>query len=139
MRSVASVGVALIVLLFADHGAGSVAPEQVGGPAAAAKAQVGLASYYWSGLHGRKTASGIPFDTNAMVAAHRTLPFGTVVRVTNLRNGRTVQVRIVDRGPVRAARTRGVIIDLSRAAARALGFIRAGRTSVRLEIERLGG
>ena len=84
------------------------------------------------------TASGVRFDNDALVAAHPTYPFGTVVRVTNLRNDRSVTVRIVDRGPVRAVRTKGVIIDVSRAAADALGFLEAGRTRVRLEIVRWG-
>jgi rare lipoprotein A len=79
------------------------------------------------------TASGIRFDQNAMVAAHPTLPFGTVVRVTNLENGRSVNVRIVDRGPTPSARQTGVIIDLSRAAAESLDFIETGRSRVRVE------
>jgi len=72
---------------------------------------------------------------NAMVAAHPTYPFGTIVRVTNLENGRSATVRILDRGPARA---NGVIIDVSRRAADKLGFIREGRTRVRLEVLRWG-
>jgi rare lipoprotein A len=72
---------------------------------------------------------------NAMVAAHPTYPFGTIVRVTNLGNGRSATVRILDRGP---ARGNGVIIDVSRGAADKLGFIREGRTRVRLEVLRWG-
>jgi rare lipoprotein A len=98
----------------------------------------GLASYYATSLDGRPTASGVPFDNDAFVAAHPTYPFGTVVRVTNLRNRRTVTVRVIDRGPMRAVRTKGVIIDLSRAAANALGFLKAGRTRVRLEVVQWG-
>jgi rare lipoprotein A len=94
----------------------------------------GFATYYAKMFDGRLTASGISFDNDAMVAAHPHYPFGTVVRVTNLRNGRSTDVRIVDRGPARRARASGVIIDLSRAAARKLGFITAGRTRVRLDI-----
>ena len=94
----------------------------------------GFASYYARSLDGKTTASGVPFDNDAFVAAHPTYPFGTLVRVTNLRNRRTVTVRVIDRGPTRAARTKGVIIDLSRAAAEALGFLKAGRTRVRLEV-----
>ena len=75
---------------------------------------------------------------NAMVAAHPTYPFGTIVRVTNLQNGRSVRVRIVDRGPTAGPRAAGVIIDVSRRAAQALGFIREGRTRVRVEVERWG-
>ena len=94
----------------------------------------GLASYYARSLDGKRTASGVPFDNGELVAAHPTYPFGTLVRVTNLRNRRSVTVRVVDRGPTRAVRRKGVIIDLSRAAADALGFLKAGRTRVRLEV-----
>jgi len=94
----------------------------------------GLASYYARSLDGKRTASGVPFDNDGLVAAHPTYPFGTLVRVTNLRNRRSVTVRVVDRGPTRAVRRKGVIIDLSRAAADALGFLKAGRTRVRLEV-----
>lgn len=98
----------------------------------------GLASYYAENFHGRTTASGARFDMNAMVAAHPTYPFGTVVRVTNLRNGRSVRVRIVDRGPAARLQSARVIIDLSRRAARALDFIREGLAPVRLEVVRWG-
>lgn len=100
--------------------------------------QHGLASYYGEGFHGRLTASGVRFDMHAMVAAHPSYPFGTVVRVTNLRNGRSVRVRILDRGPARHIRADGVVIDLSYGAARALGFLKEGRTRVRLEVLRWG-
>ena len=96
-------------------------------PAATVK---GLASWYGDAHHGRRTASGEPFDQEALTAAHPTLPFGTVVRVTNLRNGKTVDVRVNDRGPVIAGR----IIDLSRAAARAIGSIGRGIVPVRLDV-----
>ena len=95
--------------------------------------ETGLASYYARWFDGRRTASGVRFDNNEMMAAHPTLPFGTLLRVTNVGNGKTVQVRVVDRGPVMRERRRGVIIDLSRAAARRLGFIDEGRTRVRIE------
>lgn len=91
-------------------------------------ALTGLASYYSKEFHGRKTASGEPFDMNALTAAHRTLPFNTVVRVTNVRNGRSVTVRINDRGPFIAGR----IIDLSYAAAKAIGLLAVGQ--VRIDI-----
>ena len=99
--------------------------------------QEGLASYYAKILDGKRTASGVLFDNDALVAAHPTYPFGTLVRVTNLRNSQSVTVRVIDRGPVRAVRAKGVIIDVSRAAADALGFLTAGRTRVRLEVVRL--
>ena len=94
----------------------------------------GFATYYAKAFDGRTTASGEKFDNDEMVAAHPQYPFGTIVRVTNLRNGRSVNVRIVDRGPSRRPRASGVIIDLSRAAAEELEFIRAGRTRVRLDV-----
>ena len=98
----------------------------------------GLASYYGPGFHGKTTASGAPFDMHAMVAAHPTYPFGTIVRVTNLTNQRAVDVRVLDRGPAKGPQADGVLIDLSYAAAQALGFIRQGRTRVRLEVLRWG-
>ena len=88
----------------------------------------GLASYYGAGLHGRPTANGERFDKEALTAAHKTLPFGTCVEVTSLTNGRSVRVRINDRGPYVGGR----IIDLSEAAARRLGLIAAGVGRVRL-------
>lgn len=94
----------------------------------------GLASYYGKGFHGKRTASGIRFDMNAMVAAHPSYPFGTLLRVTNLANGRSTNVRVVDRGPARKARAAGVVIDVSHRAAEVLRFIRQGRARVRLEV-----
>ncbi len=82
------------------------------------QAASGLASWYGPGFHGRRTASGETFNTNALTAAHRTLPFGTQVRVVNQQNGRSVVVRINDRGPF----GHGRLIDLSRAAAQMIGL-----------------
>jgi rare lipoprotein A len=90
----------------------------------------GSASYYASKFHGRRTASGEAFDNAEMTAAHRTLPFGSLVRVTNQANGRSVVVRINDRGPF----TRGRLIDVSRAAAEELGLIARGHAEVSLEL-----
>jgi rare lipoprotein A len=98
----------------------------------------GLASYYGPGFEGKRTASGVPFDKSAMVAAHPSYPFGTVVRITNLANKRQVIVRVVDRGPAKGPRADGVLIDLSSGAAADLGFLRQGRTRVRLEVLRWG-
>lgn len=92
--------------------------------------QTGVASYYAHAHHGRRTASGERFDMMAMTAAHRTLPFGTRVRVTNLANGRRAVVRINDRGPFKGRR----VLDLSLAAARELGMVGTGTARVRLEI-----
>lgn len=94
----------------------------------------GLASYYGKEFHGKRTASGIRFDMNAMVAAHPNYPFGTLLRVTNLTNGRSTSVRIQDRGPASHLRADGIVIDLSRRAAEVLGFIQQGRARVRLEV-----
>lgn len=96
----------------------------------AQKLSHGQASYYASKFHGRRTASGEIFNNGAMVCAHRTLPFGTRVKVTNKRNGKSVVVRVVDRGPY----AKGRVIDLSQAAARQLGMISSGVASVHLEV-----
>ncbi len=96
---------------------------------ATARSEVGLASHYAHRFEGHRTASGEPYDERELTGAHRTLPFGTRVRVTNLDNHRSVVVRINDRGPFR----KGRIIDLSRRAAGDLGFLRAGMAHVRLE------
>ncbi len=87
-----------------------------------------MASWYGPGFHGRKTANGETYDMDAMTAAHKELPFGTVVRVKNLDNGRVVNVRINDRGPF----VRGRVIDLSRAAARAIDMLGPGTARVTL-------
>jgi rare lipoprotein A len=89
----------------------------------------GRASYYSNRFHGRRTASGEHFDRRDFTAAHRSLPFGTRVRVTNLANGRKVFVKINDRGPHLKSR----IIDISQAAARELGMIGSGIGNVRIE------
>jgi rare lipoprotein A len=90
---------------------------------------VGKASYYGHGFNGNKTASGEQFDKKEFTAAHRSLPFGTIVRVTNLNNGKMVFVKINDRGPFIKSR----IIDLSRAAAMQLGLVDNGIGSVKIE------
>ncbi len=92
----------------------------------------GIASYYGRRFHGRRTANGERFNMRAMTAAHRTLPFGTRVRVTNPRNGRSVIVRVNDRGPF----IRGRSIDLSRAAAEKIGMIAHGHARVKMEVVR---
>lgn len=93
--------------------------------------QSGMATWYGGGHHGGPTASGERFNKNALTAAHRTLPMGTRVRVTNQNNGRSVIVRINDRGPYGSKRR---IIDVSEAAARQLGMIDAGVVPVRVEV-----
>lgn len=90
----------------------------------------GTASWYGIPFHGRRAANGEIFDMNQLVAAHRTLPFGSILRVTNLNNGRDVQVRVIDRGPFVGDR----ILDLARAAAVALDMIGTGTAPVRIEL-----
>lgn len=92
--------------------------------------QDGTASYYGADFAGRRTASGERFDPQALTAAHPDLPFGTRLRVTNLENGRSVMVRINDRGPFAGGR----IVDLSWGAARELGMLRSGLARVRVEV-----
>ena len=92
--------------------------------------QEGIASYYAHKFHGRRTASGRIYDMNQMVAAHKELPFGTMVRVTNLSNKKYAELEIVDRGPFVAGR----VIDVSYAAARHLDFIKQGTVRVKVEI-----
>jgi rare lipoprotein A len=98
----------------------------------------GLASYYAKMLDGRPTASGLALDLSKMVAAHPEYPFGTLVRVTNLKNQEAVEVEVIDRGPAAGPRQEGVIIDLSRAAAEKLRLIEDGRAKVLLEVLRWG-
>jgi rare lipoprotein A len=93
-----------------------------------AASESGVASYYAHKYHGRTTASGEQFDMNDMTAAHKTLPFGTRVRVTNVSNGKSVTVRINDRGPF----VKGRVIDLSLAAAKKLDMVNAGLAQVRI-------
>ncbi|MEX0680198.1 MAG: septal ring lytic transglycosylase RlpA family protein [Balneolales bacterium] len=88
----------------------------------------GEASWYGPGFHGRQTANGETYDQNKLTAAHRTLPFNTVIRVVNLDNGKSIHVRINDRGPY----ARGRVIDLSREAARRIDMIDTGVAPVRL-------
>lgn len=94
------------------------------------KVQMGVASYYGPGFHGRRTANGEKFNMHAMTAAHRTLPFGTKVKVTNTRNGMHAIVRVNDRGPYIGGR----VIDLSVAAAKQIGSIQSGIANVKVEV-----
>jgi rare lipoprotein A len=91
--------------------------------------ETGLASWYGQGFHGKRTASGEVFNQEQFTAAHRTLPWGSRVKVINLANGKSVEVRINDRGPF----GKGRIIDVSRAAARILGIVESGIANVRVE------
>jgi len=118
-----------ILLLIALIGSGCLMTRNRPGGGGAVH-QTGKASWYGAAFQGKPTASGEPFNMNALTAAHRNLPFGTQVRVTNQNNGRSVVVRINDRGPF----VDGRIIDLSRAAAGQIGMIDAGVVPVSLEI-----
>ena len=139
-RIVQGLAVALLVALGAAHGpvSSSAASNPKLGPNQAPQApvqhtkpfQVGTASWYGDYFEGRPTASGEPFNMYDMTAAHLTLPLGTMVRVTNLRNHRSVIVRINDRGPY----VDGRIVDLSYNAARVLHFDQQGLQRVRLDV-----
>jgi rare lipoprotein A len=104
------------------------APSESQGKAPRTFLGEGLASYYGPGLHGRRTASGERFDQNALTAAHRTVRFGTCLRVVNMENGKSVEVRVNDRGPFKDER----IIDVSLGAARKLEMVEKGLARVRL-------
>ena len=136
-RAVGIVIVSLAVSL-SSCAAREPAPAPRAGATRILQTREGLASFYGREFHGRITASGIKFDMNAMVAAHPSYPFGTRVRVTNLANGRSAIVRIVDRGPAAELQAGGLIIDVSRRAAQALDFVQRGRTRVRLDVLRWG-
>ena len=125
-------GVAVPALLSGGCGSGGADPPREPSTPGASWSQRGIASWYGKKFHGRLTANGEVFDMNRISAAHRSLPFGTLVRVENLDNGRRLRVRINDRGPF----VKGRIIDLSRAAARELGMLEAGVARVRLTISR---
>ena len=92
--------------------------------------QTGIASWYGPGFHGKRTANGEIYDENGLTAAHKTLPMPSMVRVTNLENGRSIQVRVNDRGPFEAGR----VIDMTRRGAQLLGFINQGTARVRVDI-----
>lgn len=142
LRSLArAFGIAGLVAAWLS-GCASLAPQPGGPPAQPAAAatsaascgpsfsQVGLASWYGKAFHNKPTASGEPYDMNDLTAAHRTLPLDSVVRVTNLNNGRSVILRINDRGPYVGDRA----IDLSRYAAQRLGMKDEGVAPVRIDV-----
>jgi len=121
-----------VVLLFSLVIGCSVPPSNVRVPPLpeGRVSQVGIASWYGPGFHGKATASGDVYDQNEFTAAHQTLPLGTRVMVTNTENGSTTEVTITDRGPF----AKGRIIDLSFAAAQALNMIRPGTALVRIDV-----
>ncbi len=130
MKSIhAIIGGSLFFLSFAFAACASPA-----GTTAYADQLEGIASYYADDFHGRKTSSGEVYDMHALTAAHRTLPFKTIVNVKNLDNGRTIILRINDRGPFKDNR----VIDISYKAALELGMISKGTAPVVIEILELG-
>lgn len=132
MRHLRRLGLVIVLLAVMALAVVSARPATATVP----RTQTGLASYYGPGFHGEETASGETFNQNEMVAAHRTLPLGTVVRVTNLENGRRVVLRVIDRGPYGKNYRKGTIIDVSKGAARRLRFIRDGLVKVKVEVLR---
>lgn len=138
MNRIFTLALALGALLGTSAGAQTAAPASapatpptaVAPAATGSDAMEGLAAYYSNRLEGRKTASGQTFRQNRLTAAHPTLPFGTRVKVTHAKNGRSVVVVINDRGPTQAGR----VIDLSRAAAGRLAMLRSGLAPVKLDV-----
>jgi rare lipoprotein A len=102
------------------------------------KTDRGKASFFGTELHGEETASGETLHKEYPVAAHPSWPLGTIARITNLESGRSIKVRIIDRGPAKRARREGVIIDLSHGTAKMLGFTKDGKTDVRVEVLKWG-
>lgn len=129
MRKI-SILILIVPLLMSCSG--NPQPEEAPAPQKARDTQVfiGLASFYSTELAGNKTASGDVYDPTQMTAAHRTLPFGTRVLVTNLENNKTVMVTVTDRGPARPDR----LLEVSFAAARELNMLSAGVVRVRVEV-----
>ena len=125
----------LLLLLLAGCGKRRLLVPVPGAPdLRVARSEIfGIASWYGHPFHGERTSNGEVYDMDGMTAAHRTLPFQTVVRVHNLDNGKKTQVRVNDRGPF----VKGRIIDLSRAAAQKIDMVRPGTARVRLEILRI--
>jgi rare lipoprotein A len=131
-RRSAAVGVAIAAVLAgaaACAGARRGPEREAPTGRVAAGVQEGLASFYSGAHHGKRTASGERFDMRAMTCAHRTAPFGTRLRVVDVETGRSVVVRVNDRGPY----AKGRVVDLSLAAAQALGIVERGVARVRIE------
>ena len=122
--------VATLVVLSASSEGTSARSHWMSAPSYPASSQFGVASWYGPGFQGRPTASGPPYNMNAMTCAHRELPLGTTVRVTDLLNSRSVVLEVNDRGPF----VDGRVLDVSRAAAEYLGFRYSGLAPVRIEV-----
>lgn len=128
------IGCAVAGLIALSAKSEGPSPTSVGPPRASVvpkeESETGEASWYGEEFQGNQTANGETYDLNGLTAAHPTLPFGTTVRVTNLNNSKNILLRINDRGPYIGRR----LIDVSRAAAKLLGFVHAGTTPVRVEV-----
>jgi len=140
IRFLMPVSLGLLLFLVVACGASvrySSQKDSVKAPAQSFKAGrsfSGVASYYGSKFHGKMTASGEAFNMYELTAAHRTLPFGTILKVTNLANGKSVTVTVNDRGPFRKNR----VLDLSYAAAKKIGMLQSGTARIQAVIVRLG-
>jgi len=126
--TICAVGLLLGSAVGAQQAAPAAAPTALTG--AVGETETGLAAVYTSRLHGHRTASGERYNQDALTTAHKTLPFGTRVKVTRLKNNRSVVLRVNDRGPTQPGR----IVDISRRAAHDLGMRRPGLTQVKLEV-----
>jgi rare lipoprotein A len=128
MNKIFSVLIILSILLLSCNPSNRFSSKSTDPPVSKGETIVGYATYYGPGFHGNKTANGEIFDMYKMTCAHRTLPFGTVLHVTNLSNNKSVQVRVNDRGPF----VKGVILDLSYGAAKKIGL--DGKEKVEIKI-----
>ncbi|HEX6438577.1 MAG TPA: septal ring lytic transglycosylase RlpA family protein [Candidatus Binatia bacterium] len=131
VKPISDLSLGLLLVTVISITACSVPPSRIPPPITPPRAsQTGIASWYGPGFHGKATASGVIYNQHDLTAAHQTLPLGTRVLVTNLENGRSVEVLINDRGPF----AKGRIIDLSYAAAESLGMVGPGTIPVRIEV-----
>jgi rare lipoprotein A len=130
MRAFSAVLIPLLLTVSAAAQEAQTTDEPTAEVEQATEIDGGMASYYSDELAGNRTASGERFDPDELTAAHRSLPFGSLVRVTNVANGDSVVVRINDRGPF----SRGRVIDISHAAARQIGMHRSGTARVKLAL-----
>lgn len=124
----------LLAVCLAFSSLACPARSQAAAPAAVGDRQTGTASYYSDKFQGRRTANGERYDREALTAVHSRLPFGSIIKVTNLRNQRSVELRINDHNHFRNGR----LLDVSRRAARELGFVGAGLAKVEIEVLRYG-
>lgn len=125
---------ALLSICLASFSLPGHAYSHTAAPSAVGDKQTGIASYYSDKFHGRRTANGERYDRDDLTAVHSHLPFGTIIKVTNLRNQRSVHLRINDRNHFRNGR----LLDVSKRAARELGFIGSGLAKVEIEVVRYG-